>query len=48
MTPGQLDVIARMHRIANDPDAPPLAPETTGDATAGISDIAMLAAMTRL
>ena len=46
MTPGQLNVIARMHRIANDPDAPPLDPEA---ADAGdMADIAMFAAMTRL
>jgi hypothetical protein len=46
MTPGQLGIIAAVHRVANDPDAPPLEAEDT--AAGSVGDLLMFAAMTRL
>ncbi len=46
MTPGQLGAIAALHRIANDPDAPPL--ESDGGDVGGVTDLIGFAAMTRL
>lgn len=46
MTPGQISVIADVHRIANDPDAPPL--EAEGGNTGGVVDLIAFASMTRL